>query len=52
MPYQDRGDGSRDDSLLFHVYADSFAQDRGKTVQNITLPNDGDLSLLAITLMP
>jgi hypothetical protein len=51
-PYQDRGDGTRDDSLLFHVYAYSFALDSGKTVQSITLPNDDNVSLLAIALMP
>jgi hypothetical protein len=52
MPYQDRGDGTRDDSLLFHVYAKSFALDSGNTVQSINLPNDGNVSLLTITLMP
>jgi hypothetical protein len=52
MPYQDRGDGIRDDSLLFHVYAYSFALDSGNTVPTITLPNDGNVRLLTITLMP
>jgi hypothetical protein len=34
MPYRGRGDGTGDDSLLFHVYGDSFALDSGNTGQS------------------
>jgi hypothetical protein len=52
MPYRDRGDGTTDDSSQFYVYGYSFALDGGKTVQSITLPNDGNVNLLAMTLVP
>jgi hypothetical protein len=50
-PYRDRDD-TRDDSLLFHVYGYSSALDSGETAQSITLPNDGNVNVLAITPLP
>src|SRR5262249_26352054 len=34
----------------FYVFGYSFALNSGKTVQSITLPNDGNMEILAMTL--
>jgi hypothetical protein len=47
--YRDNGDGSMD-NRTFNVYGYSLALDGSKTVQSVTLPNDGNVEILAITL--
>jgi hypothetical protein len=51
MAYRDRGDGSQDNQKTY-VYGYSLALDSSKTVQSITLPNDANVDLLAIALVP
>jgi hypothetical protein len=51
MAYRDRGDGSQDNQMTY-VYGYSLALDSSKTVQSITLPNDANVDLLAIALVP
>jgi hypothetical protein len=51
MPYRDTANGGRD-SRTFLVYAYSFTLDPTRQVQSITLPNDGNVEVLAIDLTP
>jgi hypothetical protein len=50
MPYRDSSNGSRD-NRTFYLYAYSFALNSSKTVNSITLPNNGNIEVLAITLI-
>jgi hypothetical protein len=47
MAYRDVFDGTRD-NRTFHVY--SLALNSAKTVRSITLPNNGNVAILAMTL--
>jgi hypothetical protein len=49
MSYRNLNNGGRD-GRMFYVYGYSLALDSGKTVQSITLPNDGNVEILAMTL--
>lgn len=48
MPYRDSAGGP--DNRVFYLYGYSFNLNTNKTVQSITLPNDPDVIVLAITL--
>ena len=50
MSYRDTSKGARD-NRAFNVYAYTFSLDNGKTIASITLPNDNNVKLLAITLV-
>jgi hypothetical protein len=50
MPYRDSSNGSRD-NRTFYLYAYSFSVNSSKTVNSITLPNNGNVEVLAITLI-
>lgn len=50
MPYRDTGGGARDLNTSVNVYGYSFTIDQTKTVRSITLPSNGNVLLLAITL--
>ena len=50
MSYRDKSDGTKD-SRTFHVYRYSFALDATKTITSITLPNQGNVKILAIDLV-
>jgi hypothetical protein len=50
MGYRDLSGGSRD-SRTFHVYGYSLSLNPGKTVKSITLPNNGKLKILAMSLL-
>ena len=49
MNYRNTASGGRD-TRAFDVYDYSFTLDNTKTVASITLPNDNNVKLLAITL--
>jgi hypothetical protein len=51
MAHRDNGDGSTD-ARTFDLYGYSFTLNNTKTVSSITLPNNGNVEVLAITLMP
>lgn len=51
MAYRDTSNGTKDNKS-FNVYGYSFALDKSKTVSSITLPNTGNVLLLALTLVP
>jgi hypothetical protein len=48
--YRDVDDGTKD-QRTFSVYAYLFPLNQSKTVQSITLPNDPDVVILAVTLL-
>jgi hypothetical protein len=50
LPYRDLAAGTRD-NRVFHVYAYSLSLRPGKTVQSIRLPANGNVNILAITLV-
>jgi hypothetical protein len=50
MSYRDYSSGSKDLGT-FNLYAYEFAIDSSKTVQSITLPDNPDVVLLAVTLL-
>lgn len=50
MPYRDSAGGP--DDRIFYLYAYSFSLNTSKTVQSITLPNNRNVVVLAMTLMP
>ena len=50
MPYRDLYNGTKD-SRTFYVYLYSFALDPTKTIKSITLPNQGNVKILAIDLV-
>jgi hypothetical protein len=49
MPYRISSSGTHDDRP-FYLYGYSFALNRGKTVQSLTLPSNRDVVVLAATL--
>ena len=49
--YRDTSSGGMD-NRTFDIYGYSFALDSSKTVQSITLPNDGNVELLSAVLTP
>jgi hypothetical protein len=49
MPYRDPGSGMQD-PRSFNLYAYTFALNRAKTVQSVTLPNNRNVVVLAATL--
>jgi alpha-mannosidase len=51
MNYRLSGDGSKDSSR-FHIYGYSFDVDKTKTVRSITLPDNRNVVVFAITLAP
>lgn len=48
MPYRDSAGGP--DNRVFYLYGYSFNLNANKTVQSVTLPNDPDVIVLAMTL--
>ncbi|SPF46091.1 hypothetical protein SBA1_630040 [Candidatus Sulfotelmatobacter kueseliae] len=50
-PYRLTADGSKD-SRTFHAYAYSFALDRNKVVRSVSLPDNRNVLVLAMTLAP
>jgi hypothetical protein len=52
MPYRDMFDGTMDSSRNHFIYGYSFGLFTTKTVQSITLPNDEDVEVLAIDVVP
>ena len=50
MSYRDLYNGTKD-SRTFYVYLYSFALDSTKTIKSITLPNQGNVKILAIDLV-
>ncbi|PYX91112.1 MAG: hypothetical protein DMG67_11130 [Acidobacteria bacterium] len=51
MPHRDNSDGTTD-NRTFLLYGYSFALNNAKTVSSITLPNNANVEVLAITLVP
>jgi alpha-mannosidase len=51
VPYRLAGDGSQD-SNPFHLFAYSFSLDPTKQVRSITLPENRNVAVFAITLVP
>jgi hypothetical protein len=51
MNYRLAGDGSKDDSR-FHIYGYSFDLDSTKVVRSITLPDNRNVVVFAMTLTP
>ena len=51
MSYRDLYNGTRD-SRTFYVYVYTFSLNATKTVSSITLPNDANVEVLAIDLLP
>jgi len=51
MAYRDMGDSTRD-NRPFHLYGYSFGLDPAKTVSSVRLPNNANVEVLAITLVP
>jgi predicted alpha-1,2-mannosidase len=51
MPYRDKYDGTTDRVRNHYIYGYSFALYSDKTVQSITLPDDGNVEVLAIDLV-
>ena len=50
-PYRNTFSGGRDNEGPFDVYGYSFTLDSTKTVQSITLPNNGHVEVLSISLV-
>jgi alpha-mannosidase len=51
FPYRLAGDGTKDDDT-FQLFAYSFALDKTKVVSSISLPNNRDVLVFAMTLLP
>ncbi len=51
MPYRNVGDGTRDSHLIQNLYAYSFPLDPSKVVKNLTLPQNSNVIVHAVTLM-
>jgi ABC-type transport system involved in multi-copper enzyme maturation permease subunit len=49
MPYRDLGNGAQD-NRSFNLYSYSFALNKAKTAQSVTLPHNHDVTVLAATL--
>jgi hypothetical protein len=50
MPYRDNNGGSKD-PRTFYLYGYSFSLNSAKVATSITLPNNGDVSVFAITVV-
>jgi F5/8 type C domain len=50
MAYRDISNGTTDNHTTFNVYAYSFALNTAKTVKSVTLPNNRNVVVLALTL--
>jgi hypothetical protein len=50
MPYRDQSNGKKD-NRNFYVYGYSLTLNQTKTVKSVTLPNDGNAIVLAMTLV-
>jgi hypothetical protein len=50
MSYRDNGDGSRD-NRTFNIYTYSFGLNTARTVKSVTLPNNANVEVLALTLV-
>jgi hypothetical protein len=51
MAYRNFDDGTKD-NRTFNLYSYRFAIDSGKTVQSVSLPNNPNVVVLAVTLVP
>jgi hypothetical protein len=51
MAYRNFDNGTKD-KRTFNLYAYHFALNKTKTVESVTLPNNGDVMVLAATLVP
>jgi hypothetical protein len=51
MPYRDTSNGG-EDARTFNLYGYTFATDKSKTVASITLPNNSQVKVLGIGLLP
>ena len=51
MGYRDYFDGTRD-SETFYLYGYSFGLNSAKTVTGVRLPNNGNVVVVAMTLVP
>jgi len=51
MSYRDTNSGGRD-SRTFHLYNYTFALNNAKTVQSVVLPNNANVEVLAMTVVP
>ena len=51
MAYRNNANGSRD-NRTFNAFGYSFALNNSKAVKSITLPNNANVEVLAITLVP
>lgn len=51
MAYRDTSAGTKD-NRTFYVYSYSFAINNSKSVSSVTLPNNGNVMILALTLAP
>jgi hypothetical protein len=51
MAYRNFDDGTKD-NRTFNLYAYRFAVNPAKTVQSVTLPNNPDVAVLAVTVTP
>ena len=51
MPYRNSGSGAKDTGTAVSLYQYSLTLDQTKTVQSVTLPNNGNVLLLALTLV-
>jgi len=51
MPYRNFEDGTKD-KRIFNLYAYPYPLNSTKTVQSVTLPNDPNIMVLAVTLVP
>ncbi len=51
MSYRNTSNGGRD-SRTFHLYNYTFALNKAKTVQSVVFPNNANVEVLAMTLVP
>jgi hypothetical protein len=51
MEYRDQGDGTKDEST-YYIYSYSFALDSTKTPQSLKLPDNNNVIVFALTLVP
>jgi hypothetical protein len=51
MEYRIQSDGSKDENA-FYIYRYSFDLDSGKTLQSLKLPDNDNIKIFALTLMP
>jgi hypothetical protein len=51
MPYRDTSNGG-EDARTFNLYGYTFATDKSKTIESITLPNNSQVKVMGIGLLP